>query len=117
MCAAVDPEGRFIVVIGMEDSTLFQLELVDDPSPMILYTTAEIPDLIKIGSIGRGLHSSGPRALILSSPGNPNYWASAIRIALYDNENDEIFESNAVFSDAQWQAGTFGSWVDNFRDY
>ncbi len=117
VCAAVDPDGRFLILLGRDERSLYQVPLAEGASPSVLYTTNEIPDLVKIGSIGRGLHSSGSRALILTPAGNPNWFAAPLRVPIFDEDNDGVFDYFVALTLEQWDASLADTWIDDYCNY
>ncbi len=113
---AVDPEGRFLVILAYPTGSIYRLDLSSTTSvPTLLYAASTIPHLANAKTVAVLHHASQGRKYILTEqvgcviPLNQQY------TLLADSNNDGVFESWSTITAAQWDAagyGTDSNWVD-----
>ena len=117
---ALDPEGRFVLVLAEGDHGLYRIDLSPPAAtlgvPTLVYDTTQIPNLAASRAIYPLQHVSYGRMYVL----DPNFGAGVVPLvtSLFDYDNDGVFDafqSLPVELHKQTYPGT--SWIDNFYIY
>ena len=113
---AVDPEGRFLLVLTTSPVRILRIIGDDDPPVVTLFDADDIAGLDETWSIQPFQHESEGRKYLLSSgscdpPG--------VIVLLNDRENDGVFEDHRVLTNREYEESEYGpdSWVDDYLNY
>lgn len=114
---AVDPEGRFLLILASQDKSLYRLSLLDNSPPSVLYTAGDDPHFVAVDSIGPLQHETQGRMYLFESFDGPVFQAR--RSLMSDSDNDGIPEGITSYTLGEYEAaGYIGDvWVDDFYDY
>ena len=94
---AFDPEERFILVLLGDGTTrsLYRFKNEASTSPVLMHTSAEIPELEVVGQIWCGTHVVVGRAWNLLAED----LADPTRLMLIDSDNDSLFDGPPLVGD------------------
>lgn len=111
---AVDPDGRFVMVLSDTTSELWRIDLLPEPAaPLLTESPTTLPALATAGDFYPLEHATAGRVLLF----DPDFsrGPGAAPTLLFDGENDGLFELPLTLSVAEFQASfPDGSFVDNF---
>jgi len=101
---AVDPEGRFLVLLDHATSDVRQIVLGSGPpyTQSTILTAAEVPELASMDRMYIAEHTSFGRVLGLHER-HAKIGDHSMYALLFDVNNDGVFESHQTYTIAEWR--------------
>jgi hypothetical protein len=113
---AVDPEGRFVIVVATNPPAVYRLDNAAGSTPVLLYSLSALPDLQEAKSIYRRQQVGGARCYIIECRAIAT--SDIGKIVLVDSDNDGSVDSTSALTDAAFATAFPSSdWVAGFVSF
>lgn len=110
-CGAVDPEGRFLLLLTV-DSQLVRIRLDGESTVEVIAEFSAIPFLASADSLDAYDHDSEGRKYLLMHDGA---LGDGLRLVLHDYDNDGEFELTELLDSAGWTSRDYDHhWISDF---
>ncbi len=110
----VDPDGRFALHVTPEPAGLYQVAMLGDAEPVLLFDRTQIPKLAKTKNVQAWQHATYGRVYTLNFAPD----RTLARTLLVDANNDGVFEQIVTLTKAEFDAGfTAANIVDDFTHF
>lgn len=115
-CLATDPEGRYLVFVTVQGDVYYVNRTVSPaPSPVMLYSAAEFPELKDVMRTDLREFADGGRALFMTASHSgalsSGVVSSGPMILMRDGNNDAVFDDLIVLTKAEYRAAGFRTYA------
>jgi len=115
--AAVDPDGRFLLVLDAAAQRLVQVPIDGSSAPSVLFDSTSIPEIVEMGCIAPRHEASLGRMYIMTTSRRDDSLgpesAYDARIVFFDYDNDGNLDDFTVQTYAQFVASDY-SWSETY---
>lgn len=113
----VDPEGRYLLVLGFWSGSVFQLDLTAPTiTPAVLFSAAQLPQLAKARTLELCFHLTEGRKVELTESSGCVLPIDCKWMLLNDSNNDGVFESTVTLDRAAWLSSGYDEY-SNWRSF
>ena len=111
----VDPEGRFLLMVSAAEAKLYRLDLAAyDGNPVVILDVTVQPALAFADGMSFSRFQDGLKKCVINC-------SNGHQLVLHDDENDGLFESWELLTDAQYFShplyGNYSGMAENYRTY